>query len=79
MVCLEHQVWIVVDYIGYDLSGTGVLEAGDPLIAVSPVSGHGEAAGHEKPLSRVLDAVAGNHAEALEKNYVEQSENDLRS
>jgi hypothetical protein len=56
-----------------------VLEAGDPLIAVSPVSEHAEPADHEMALSRVLDAVAGNHAEALEKDHVEQSENDLRS
>ena len=79
MVYLEHQVWMVVDYFGYDLSGTGVLEVGDPLMAVSPVSGHTEAADHEKPLSMVLDVVAGNHAEALEEEYVEQSENDHRS
>jgi hypothetical protein len=70
---------MVVDYIGHDLSGTGVLEAADLLIAVSPVSEPGEAAGHEKPLSRILDAVAGYHAEALEKDYFEQSENDLRN
>jgi hypothetical protein len=78
MARLEHQVWTVVDYIGHDLSKTRVLEAGDPLIAVSPVSGHAEAADHEMPLSRVLAAVAGNHAEALEKDHVEQWENDLR-
>jgi hypothetical protein len=70
MARLERQVWTVVDYIGHDLSETGVLEAGDPLIAVSPVSGHAEAAGHEMPLSRVPDAVAGNHAEALEKDLL---------
>ena len=70
---------MVVDYTGHGLLGTGVLEAADPLIAVSPVSGSGEVVGHEKPLSRVLDAVAGNHAEALEKGYFEQSENDLRN
>ena len=72
MARLEHQVWTVVDYIGHDLSKTRVLEAGDPLIAVSPVSGHAEAADHEMPLSRVLDAVAANHAEALEKDHVEK-------
>jgi len=70
MARLEHQVWTVVDCIGHDLSETRVLEAGDPLIAVSPVSGHTGAADHEMPLSRVLDGVVGNHAEALE--------NDLR-
>jgi hypothetical protein len=78
MVRLEHQVWTVVDYIGHDLSKTRVLEAGDPLIAVSLVSGHAEVADHEMPLSRVLDAVAGNHAEALEKDHVGKRGKDLR-
>ena len=69
---------MVVDYIGHDLSGTGVLEVADLLIAVSPVSGHAEVADHERSLSRVLDAVAGNQAEALEKDHVEKSGKDLR-
>ena len=68
MVYPDHQVWMVVDYIGHDPSGMSVLEAGDPSIAVLSVFGYVEVAGYEKFLSRVLDAVAGNHAEALEKD-----------